>query len=76
MNHSGKEDELVASKDRVWVPSKRLARTWLPVYGIGHTHLEGRLDKKLLKTIVTLLEFLVYVLLVTLIQGEFFVRVA
>ena len=43
---------------------------------IGHTHLEGRLYEKPLKATALLLGFLVYVLLVTLIQGEFLVRVA
>jgi hypothetical protein len=76
MNHSGREDELVASKDRVWVPSKRLSQTWLPVHGIGHTHLKGGLYQKLLKAIALLLGFLMYVFLITLIQSEFFVRIA
>ena len=76
MNHSGREDELVASKGKVWVPSKRLSQTRLSVHGIGHAYLEGRLYKKSFETTAILLGFLVYVVLVTLIQGEFFVRVA
>lgn len=43
---------------------------------IGHTHLERRLYEKPLKATALLLGFLVYVFLVTLIQGEFLVRVA
>lgn len=42
---------------------------------IGHTHLEGRLYEKPLQAIALLLRFLVYVFLVTLIQGEFLVRI-
>ena len=38
MNHSGKEDELVVSKDRVWVPSEILPQLQL-LGEIGHTRL-------------------------------------